>query len=186
MPPRSISSAIVLVGLCSLAALETGGCSNSSKSLASVTRTGLPLLSALLHGPLGQLSLTKFSRAVTANNPDQDNSVTSGFLDGELAKLAALEPHCGRYNFGNDGKVIVWDALTSKKPAQLLTVELSSHEPSLRFKTESNGAYSAIRGHLGHEQRIEVRPASKAELPDNCRRPMPRDAQSVAIVSAAL
>lgn len=87
MPPHSISSAVALVGLCSLAAIETGGCSNSSKSLASVTRTGLPMLAALMRGPLGQLSQTKLSRAAAANNPEGQKPLTVAFVEHGQGQL---------------------------------------------------------------------------------------------------
>lgn len=185
MPPRSISSAVALVGLCSLAAVETGACSNSPKSLASVTRSGLPLLSSLMRGPLGQLSLTKFSRAVTANNPESEIAEATAVLDHGFGPMSELQPHCGRYEFKDDGKLVVWDAFTSVRPAQALAIELGKRESALKWTLQSDGAQVANRRHQGRAQRLEIRAAGNARLPDNCRA-MLHDVEAVLVVSESL
>ena len=182
MPPHSISSAVALVGLCSLAAVETGGCSNSTKSLASVTRSGLPLLSSLMRGPLGQLSLTKFSRAVTANNPESENTDAAGFVEHDLGSMSELRLHCGRYEFKDDGKLLVWDAFTASRSAPLLTTQLGKHEASLKWTAQSDGTLVSHRQHQGRTQSLEIRAARDSRLPDNCRA-LPREAQAVLVVS---
>lgn len=100
--------------------------------------------------------------------------------------MSELRPHCGRYELKDDGKVVAWDALTSTRSAQLLTVEFTKHDVSLHWTKQSDGSYVAERSYRGHEQRIDVRESSKAALPDDCRRPMPKNAQSVVIASDAL
>jgi len=168
MPPRSISSAVALVGLCSLAAVETGACSNSSKSLASVTRSGLPLLSSVLRGPIAQLSLTKLSRAVAANEPEVRTDAES-FVEHGFGTVSGLHPHCGRYEFKNNGNVVAWDALVSaQSPAQLMGT-LSTRDRQLSWSNPAKGVWIAERTVLGKAQTLQVYASSASKLPPNCR-----------------
>jgi hypothetical protein len=144
------------------------------------------MLSAFLRGPLAQLSLTKFSRADAAKNPDPESADSRGEADHGLGPMSELQPHCGRYELKDDGNVVAWDALTSVLPAESLTVDLTKHDSSLHWTKQSDGSYFAERSYLGHKQRMDVRESSKAALPDDCRRPMPNNAQSVVIASEAL
>ncbi len=99
--------------------------------------------------------------------------------------MSELRPQCGRYELKDDGTVVAWDALTSTRSAQLLTVELTNHYKSLKWKVASDSSYTADRLYLGRAQRLDVRAANKAQLPDNCRE-LARDAQSVLVVSETL
>ena len=185
MPPRSITSAVALVGLCSLAAAETGACSNSPKSLASVTRTGLPLLSSVLRGPLAQAALTKFSRAVTANNPEDENHDVETFVEHGLGPMSELAPHCGRYEFKDNGKVVAWDALVSEQSAEQLKNALSKRDATLNWSNPTNGVWFAERTVMGKTQHIQVHESGVAKLPPNCRA-LGNTVHSVVIVAETL
>ena len=189
MPPRSITSAAALVGLCSLAAVETGACSNSSKSLASVTRTGLPLLTMALRGPIVQLSIKKLSRAVTTQEPgpdhDGDSEVTELFVEHGLGPMSELSPHCGRYEFKDDGKVVAWDALVSSQPPERILTMLSKGEPTLSFTHPANGVWVADRQVAGKAQHVQLHSSDVAKLPENCRE-LRGSVRSVVIVAEAL
>ena len=108
-----------------------------------------------------------------------------GVLEHGLGSLSALQPHCGRYEFKDDAKLVVWDALTSSRGALALTIELGNRDASLKWTAQSDGSYSTTRRSSGHQQKLEVRVGSKARLPDNCRA-IPRDTQSVLVVSESL
>jgi hypothetical protein len=180
-----MTSAVALIGLCSLAAVETGGCSNSSKSLASVTRTGLPLLYSVLRGPLAQLSLTKFSRAVTANNPEVENHGVETFVEHGLGPMSELAPHCGRYEFKDNGKVVAWDALVSDQSPEQLKSTLSKRDRNLNWSNPTNGVWFAERTVLGKPQHIQVHAVGVAKLPPNCRE-LGKTVHSVVIVAETL
>jgi len=185
MPPRSITSAAALVGLCSLSAVETGACSNSSKSLASVTRTGLPLLASALRGPLAQLSLTKFSRAVTASNSEHEKSAVETFVEHGFGAVSELRPHCGRYEFKDNGTVVAWDAFTSDQAPESLKGALSKHHAKLTWSQPTNGIWTTERTVLGKLQTIQVHTSDRARLPANC--PMlPNTSRSVVLVAETL
>jgi hypothetical protein len=186
MPPSSISSAIALVGLCSLAAFETGGCSNSSKSLASVTRSGLPLLAGLLREPASRVGLFKVRNVVAAQGSGFAESAAPGSHDVGLRAVPELEPHCGRYEFKADGGLVVWDALVSRINAERAAAALSKQDPSLHWTRKRDGSLVSTRQYLGHAQQVEIRSQGNVRLPDNCSRPLPRDAQSVVVVAERL
>jgi len=143
------------------------------------------MLSAWLRGPLGQLSLTKFSRADAAKNPNPESVDSRDETEHGFGAVSELQSHCGRYELKDEGKVVAWDALTSTLSAQLLTVELATHTKSLNWAVAGDGSYTAHRVYLGRAQQLEVRAASKARLPENCRA-LTRDTQSVLVVSETL
>jgi hypothetical protein len=182
MPPSSISSAIALVGLCSLAAIETGGCSNSSKSLASVTRSGLPLLTAWLRGPIGQVHLLKISNVDTAQQSGGDPSDVQGGHDVGLATISELAPLCGRYEFKSDGGLSVWDAFVSHLDRKRVATALTQHDHSLSWTSKPDGSLVATRQFSGRTQQLEIRDIEKLQLPDNCSRQSPNNTQSVLLV----
>jgi hypothetical protein len=186
MPPSSISSAIALVGLCSLAAIETGGCSNSSKSLASVTRSGLPLLTAWLRGPIGQVRLFKISDADAAQQSRGDQSNVQGSHDVGLGTISELAPHCGRYEFKPDGGLLVWDAFVSYLDRKRVAATLTQHDHTLSWTSKPDGSLVATRQFSGRTQQLEIRAKEKLQLPDNCSRPLPNDTQSVVLVVQGL
>lgn len=199
MPPRSISSAVALVGLCSLAAAETGGCSNSSKSLASVTRTGLPLLSAALSGPLARLSIKNLATPVSVagshqvgclgpgpnNDANDANETNELFVEHGLAPMSDLSPHCGRYEFKDNGKVVAWDALVSTQSPEQLVGTLTRNDRTLKWNHPAESVWIADRTVLGKEQHVQVHASSTAKLPENCRA-LARSVRSVVIVAEAL
>jgi hypothetical protein len=185
MPPSSISSAIALVGLCSLAAVETGGCSNSPKSLASVTRSGLPLLTAWLRGPIGQVRLFKISDVDAAQQSGRDNSDARASHDVGLEAISELAPHCGRYEFKSDGGLSVWDAFVSPLDRKRVAATLTQFDHALSWTSKPNGSLIATRQYLGQRQQLEIRAKEKLQLPDNCS-PLPNNTQSVVVVVQGL
>lgn len=186
MPPSSISSAIALVGLCSLAALETGGCSNSSKSLASVTRSGLPLIAALLREPVSRVRLFNVSNAGAAQQSRSAESAPPGSHDVGLEAVPGLEPHCGRYEFKPDGGLVVWDALATRLSAERAATTLSKQDPSLHWTSERDGSLVASRQYVGRNQQIAIRKRNNVRLPDNCGRSLPDGTQSVVVVAQTM
>ena len=106
-------------------------------------------------------------------------------IDHGFGPRSELRPHCGRYEFKDDGKMVVWDAFTSARPAEALSVELGRRETALKWTLQADGTQVANRRHQGRAQRLEVRAASNARLPDNCRA-MPHDVEAVLIVSELL
>jgi hypothetical protein len=175
-----------LVGLCSLAAIETGGCSNSSKSLASVTRSGLPLLTAWLRGPIGQVRLFKISDADAAQQSRGDQSNVQGSHDVGLGTISELAPHCGRYEFKPDGGLLVWDAFVSYLDRKRVAATLTQHDHTLSWTSKPDGSLVATRQFSGRTQQLEIRAKEKLQLPDNCSRPLPNDTQSVVLVVQGL
>ena len=99
--------------------------------------------------------------------------------------MSELQPHCGRYELKDTGKVVAWDALTSPRSAQALTIELANVTKTLKWTSLGDGSYTANRLYLGRSQRLDVHPASKAQLPENCQA-LARDTQSALIVSESL
>lgn len=186
MPPSSISSAVALVGLCSLAALETGGCSNSSKSLASVTRSGLPLLASLLNGTHGRVAAIKISLFGAAKGSSADAPEATDSHEVGLATVPGLVPHCGRYDFTPEGGLLAWDALASRESRASVASALAQREPSLSWSTQRDGSLMTTRQHLGHQKRIEVRRKADVQLPAGCQRPLPTGTQTVVLVVADL
>jgi len=180
-----MTSAFALVGLCSLAAVETGACSNSSKSLASVTRTGLPLLASVLRGPIAQLSLKKLSRAAVTQEKVGDIGATEPFVEHGLGSVSVLLPHCGRYEFKDDGKVVAWDALVSLEPPERVVATLTERDPGLHFTQPTHGVWLADRTVLGKRQHVQVHARERANLPPNCRA-LTNSVRSVVMLAEAL
>lgn len=213
--------------------METGACSNSSKSLASVTRTGLPLLTAALSGPLAKLSIKKLNHVIgdpacagedrDADNknalakadgpdvvdsvaahtsirgshnvgclgpgPNNDTKATSEvselYVEHGLAPMSDLSPHCGRYEFKDNGKVVAWDALVSTQLPEQLVGTLAKGDRTLKWNHPAEGVWLADRSVLGKEQHVQVHASSTAKLPENCRA-LSRTVRAVVIVAETL
>lgn len=144
------------------------------------------MLTAWLHGPIGQVRLFKISDVDAAQQSGGDKSNVQGSHDVGLQTIAELAPHCGRYEFKPDGELSVWDAFVSHLDRKRVAATLTQHDPTLSWTSKPNGSLGATRQYLGHEQQLEIRAREKVQLPDNCRRPLPRDAQTVVTVVQGL
>ena len=147
------------------------------------------MLSRALHGPIVQLSLKKLSHVVTTKEPgpnhDGDTGVTEPFVEHALRPMSELSPHCGRYEFKADGKVVAWDALVSSQPPEHILTMLSKREPMLSFTHPANGVWIADRVVAGKAQHVQLHSSDVAKLPENCRA-LRGSVRSVVIVAEAL
>lgn len=186
MPPSTITSAVALIGLCSLAAIETGGCSNAPKSLISVTRSGLPLITSLLTESLGQLAENKTNLHGAALESSRENSEPVGVHDVGLTGVTGLLPQCGRYEFKPDGSLLVWDALSSSLPKEQVAGLLSRRDAHLSWMQQPDGSLESSREYMGRKQLLTIRESASLQLPNNCQRPMPPGTQTLLITAQTL
>ncbi|MGC4066191.1 MAG: hypothetical protein QM784_16420 [Polyangiaceae bacterium] len=100
MPPRTLSSAIALVGLASLAAIEAGGCGKHSESLRSASRAGLPLV-------------TQATGSISAET-------TYTLADYGIAPVPGLKHLCGHYELGAAGELVTVDFFESSMAQEKL------------------------------------------------------------------
>jgi hypothetical protein len=89
MPPRTLSSAVALVGLASLTAVEAGGYSKRTESLRSASRAGLALV-------------TSAAGSVSAE-------ATYSLADYGVGPVPGLNHLCGRYELGPKGELVTFD-----------------------------------------------------------------------------
>jgi hypothetical protein len=113
MPPQSLASALTLVGLSSLAAIEAGACEHRGDPLPAASRQSLALI---------QLSPAA--------------AVTDRHLLGDygLSAAPALAHLCGRYALADNGAVTSQDAFASPTDRATLSKQLgvSDERPSIR------------------------------------------------------
>jgi hypothetical protein len=100
MPPRTLSSTVVLVGLTSLTAVEAGGFDNRPESLRSATRAGLPLVSQAVGSISAEASYT--------------------LADYGVRPIPGLKHVCGHYELLPDGELVSRDLFSATIPAKLL------------------------------------------------------------------
>jgi hypothetical protein len=100
MPPRTLSSAVALVGLASLTAVEVGGCIKRTESLRSVTRAGLPLLTSALGSVSAEASYS--------------------LADYGIRPIPGLKYVCGHYELGPRGELVTHDLFSASLPSRLL------------------------------------------------------------------
>lgn len=106
MPPRTLSSAIALVGLASLTAVEVGGCIKRTESLRSVTRAGLPLLTSALGSVSAEASYS--------------------LADYGVRPIPGLKYVCGHYELGPRGELVTRDLFSATLPTHLLKQAVDS------------------------------------------------------------
>ena len=108
MPARTLSSAVVLVGLAALAAVEAGGCDKRAESLRSASRAGLPLV-------------TQATGSISAET-------TYTLADYDLPPVPGLKHLCGHYELGSAGELITFDFFASMLAPEVLeqTVRMSN------------------------------------------------------------
>jgi hypothetical protein len=117
MPPRTLSSAVALVGLASLAAVEAGGCGKHSESLRSASRAGLPLVAQAT----GSISA----------------ETTYTLADYGIAPVPGLKHLCGHYELGAAGELVTFDFFESSMAPEALeqTVRAGASTEHARLRT---------------------------------------------------
>lgn len=114
-----------------------------------------------------------------------EEEVTEPFVEHGLGPVSELSPHCGRYEFKPEGKVVAWDALISSQSPEHIVARLVERDRTLSFSHEANGVWVADRKVSGKEQHVQVHASGVAKLPENCRE-LASTVRSVVIVSEAL
>lgn len=101
MPPRTLSSAVALVSLASLTAVEAGGCDKRPESLRSASRAGLPLM----------LSAVGTVSTEAAYN----------LADYGVGPVPGLRHLCGHFELSSEGDLITKDLFVAEMPAERLS-----------------------------------------------------------------
>lgn len=160
MPPKSVSSAITLVSLSVLAAVEGGACDKRPESLGSATRSALPL----------------FARAAQAE-PQEMNYALADYGLGPHPNLRHV---CGHYELRADGRLTTWDLFVgSVDPGQLrreVTEELSQKERRT----------AARKVAPRNDVSVKIDSGSSFPWPEHCPQVMAKKAQSVLVATRVL
>lgn len=157
MPPRSLSSAVALVGLGALAAVESGGCNKRPDSLGSVTRSALPLLQ-LANGSSGA-------------------DPRSIFADYGLRPRPGLRYLCGHYELAPDGRLITQDLFAGSAEPTQLEREIAAERT--RQRDENTPASK-------RNVKIVIKSQSKFSWPRSCPKEMAKQARSILVASRVL
>jgi hypothetical protein len=158
MPPRSVGSAIALVSLSALTAIEAGGCHKRSEPLGSSTRSALPLVTQ-----------AAWTNAVESNY---------ALADYGLAERPDLKHVCGHYDLAADGRLTTSDLFVGPTEPNQLRRELERD-------LERAAASGKSRLRL-HEVTLLVDGASHFEWPRSCPKALAKSTGSVVVASRIL
>jgi len=122
MPPRTLSSAVALVSLASLTAIEAGGCSKRTESLRSASRAGLPLITSAI----GSVSA----------------EAAYSLADYGVRPVPGLQHLCGHYELGDNGELITNDLFIAQMSPEHLLLAISQPAPSLTHRSARKSGVS--------------------------------------------
>jgi hypothetical protein len=158
MPPRSIGSAIALVSLSALTAIEAGGCHKRPEPLGSLTRSALPLVAQAI-----------------GSNPIESNYALS---DYGLAPRPDLKHICGHYDLQTDGRLTTWDLFAGPTEATQLRREVDQDLERVARSAKSRSRQGEVT--------LVVDSGRHFEWPRSCPKSLARGAQSVLVASRVL
>jgi hypothetical protein len=158
MPPRSIGSAIALVSLSALTAIEAGGCHKRSEPLGSFTRSALPLV----------------TQAAGSSTVESNYALS----DYGLAPRPDLKHVCGHYDLRADGRLTTFDLFVGPTEPDQLRREV---DQDLERRARSASTRPRQR-----EVTLVVDSGSHFEWPRSCPKSLVKTARSVLVASRVL
>ena len=157
MPPKSVGSAFALIGLCSLAAVEAGGCDKRPESLRSATRSALPLVSRAARPGGAQLNYA--------------------LSDYGLQSRPDMRHVCGHYELRADGHLTTWDLFVTSAEANQLR-----HEVDVELGDKTKSPRSSARKQVS----VTVDSSNHFQWPQSCPKTLMATARSVLVATRVL
>lgn len=158
MPPRSLPSAVALIGLSALTAIEAGGCDKRPESLRSISRTALPLVGLAIEPA-----------------PLRTDPV---FSDYGLTPRPDLKHICGHYELQADGRLTTQDLFVG--PLELTSMR---SEVERDLERSDNGSRAT---RIAHETRVTVESSATFKWPRSCPKALATNARTVVVATRVL